>query len=246
VPCVPLFCFRVSTAGRSGPAAAASTKSLRCLRNDALKCPDVRQDPRVMGVHVLLAPHQADESIPAPKGRESWTLAVLPCKSVVSGVRNGAMTPFMDPPQAVRHSSAIWAAAAVMEVKVGGGKKPSRFRQCGHFILRVKICRSARAAIKSPRLTLLNVHGSRRACASAELRSPCSTRASSAGTAHRTAATARSPAPADSPSPASRARLRSRAEDHGGGTSPNPIDPANSALMTPAKSSRARSMNLAM
>jgi hypothetical protein len=53
---------------------------------------------------------------------------------------------------------------------VGGGKKPSRFRQCGHFIFRVKICRSARAAIKSPRLRLLNVHGSRRACASTELR----------------------------------------------------------------------------
>ena len=52
-------------------------------------------------------------------------------------------------------------------------------------------------------------------------------------------------APADSPS-ASRARLRSRAEDHVGGTSPNPADPANSALMTPAKSSRGRSMNLAM
>jgi hypothetical protein len=34
---------------------------------------------------------------------------------------------------------------------VGGGKKPSRFRQCGHFIFRMKICRSARAAIKSPR-----------------------------------------------------------------------------------------------
>lgn len=33
---------------------------------------------------------------------------------------------------------------------------------------------------------------------------------------------------------------------HGGWTSPNPADPANSALMTPAKSSRGRSMNLAM
>jgi hypothetical protein len=53
---------------------------------------------------------------------------------------------------------------------VGGGKKRSRFRQCGHFIFRVKICRSARAAIKSPRLRLLNVHGSGRACASTELR----------------------------------------------------------------------------
>jgi hypothetical protein len=34
---------------------------------------------------------------------------------------------------------------------VGGGKKPSRFRQCAHLIFRVKICRSARAAIKSAR-----------------------------------------------------------------------------------------------
>ena len=34
---------------------------------------------------------------------------------------------------------------------MGGGKKPSRFRQCGHFIFRVKICQSARAAIKPPR-----------------------------------------------------------------------------------------------
>jgi hypothetical protein len=34
---------------------------------------------------------------------------------------------------------------------VGGGKKPSRFRQWGHFIFPMKICRSAPAAIKSPR-----------------------------------------------------------------------------------------------
>ncbi len=34
---------------------------------------------------------------------------------------------------------------------MGGGKKPSRFRQWGHFSFRVKICRSARAAIESPR-----------------------------------------------------------------------------------------------
>jgi hypothetical protein len=46
----------------------------------------------------LLPLSQADESIPDPKGRESWTPSLFPCKSAAfRGPRKGAKMPIADP-----------------------------------------------------------------------------------------------------------------------------------------------------